>query len=60
MFSAAVYTVIVLALGCYLSDYLLSMRDDPAEPPRAKSPLPLIGHLLGLIKSGTLYFSQIR
>jgi hypothetical protein len=60
MLSTAVYTVIALVLGSYLSDYLLAIRDHPAEPPRAQSRFPLIGHLLGLIKFGTLYFSKSR
>ncbi|KAL4747285.1 hypothetical protein BDW72DRAFT_17898 [Aspergillus terricola var. indicus] len=45
----------VTALG-----YILSQRGlDPREPPEVHSKIPIIGHLLGLLRHGMGYFSQM-
>jgi hypothetical protein len=60
MLSIAIYVSVAFVTVCYFSDWLFSLWDDPTEPPRVKAVIPLIGHLLGLIKSGSSYFTQIR
>jgi hypothetical protein len=60
MFSTVVYASLAFISVCYLSDWLISLQDGPGEPPRARPRVPLIGHLLGLMKSGTSYFTQVR
>jgi hypothetical protein len=60
MLSTVVYASLAFISVCFLSDWLISLQDGPGEPPRARSKIPLIGHLLGLIKSGTAYFTQVR
>jgi len=49
-----------LVLLAYAVEYLFSFGDDPREPPRLRSKVPLIGHVLGLIKNGPSYHSQLR
>lgn len=34
-------------------------RLDPREPPAAKSTVPLLGHIFGLLRNGTAYFQQL-
>ena len=60
MFIATVYASVALITVCYLSDWLICLWDSPGTPPRAKSGIPLVGHLLGLIKSGTAYYTEVR
>ncbi|KAK4172380.1 cytochrome P450 [Triangularia setosa] len=52
-----IFGVISLA---YLAEYLLAWNDDPKEPTRLRSKIPLIGHLIGIITSGPSYHSVIR
>jgi hypothetical protein len=60
MIHELVYGFVGLVLLAYTAEYLLSLRDDPREPPRLQSKVPLIGHVLGLINSGPSYHSQLR
>jgi hypothetical protein len=60
MFSTIVYGVLALILACYFLEWAFSLRDEANEPPRAKSRIPLFGHILGLLRQGALYFFQVR
>jgi hypothetical protein len=60
MFQELAYKLIGLVLLAYAAEYLFSLRDDPREPPRLRPKVPLIGHVLGLIRSGPSYHSQLR
>ncbi|KAF7589270.1 hypothetical protein BBP40_004528 [Aspergillus hancockii] len=60
MIHELVYGFVGLVLFAYAAEYLFSLRDDPREPPRLRSKVPLIGHALGLMKSGPSYHSQLR
>ena len=60
MIHELVYGFVGLVLLAYAAEYLFSLRDDPQEPPRLQSKVPLIGHVLGLMKSGPSYHSQLR
>ncbi|KAH7123176.1 cytochrome P450 [Dactylonectria macrodidyma] len=50
----ALLGVVVLA---YALEWSLSLFDDPREPPRIVSCVPLIGHLLGMVRYGVSYFN---
>lgn len=54
------YGIAGLVLIAYALDFIFSLGDDPREPPRIRSKVPLIGHLLGLIQHGPTYYSQTR
>jgi hypothetical protein len=60
MLREAAYGVLALAGLIYSLDWLLSLLDDPKEPPRVNSKIPLIGHLIGMARNGNSYFSQTR
>ena len=49
-----------LLLLAYVADSLFSFRDDPREPPRVRSKIPLIGHVIGLMRHGPTYYKQMR
>ena len=55
---------IVLGGICYglLRLYLTYIRviHDEAEPPLVKQPFPIIGHLLGMLRDGSNYYTQVR
>jgi len=54
------YGIAGLVLLAYAVDFLFSLGDDPREPPRIRPKVPLIGHLLGIMGSGPVYYSQTR
>ncbi|KAH8892085.1 cytochrome P450 [Thozetella sp. PMI_491] len=54
-----VYGLISFVLLAYAAEYLLTLRDDPREPRRLSSRIPLVGHVLGFIQSGPSYHSQL-
>ncbi|KAI4734550.1 hypothetical protein E4T50_14918 [Aureobasidium sp. EXF-12298] len=49
-----------LALLAYAAEYLLGLTDKAQEPPRLRSNIPLIGHVLGIIRNGPSYHSRLR
>lgn len=53
--------VLVLAtLLIVASRTLLSARQDPREPPLIKPGIPIIGHILGIFRYGTQYYSMVN
>ncbi len=54
------YGIAGLVLLAYTVDFLFSLGDDPREPPRIRPKVPLVGHLLGIMGSGPVYYSQTR
>lgn len=54
------YCLLASALLAYAADYLLGLTDNVQEPPRLKSNIPLIGHILGIIRDGPSYHSRLR
>jgi hypothetical protein len=54
------YGIVALVLLAYTAEFVLSLRDDSKEPPRLRSKVPLIGHVLGIIRSGPSYHSQLK
>ena len=49
--------VVILAYGI---DYLFSRFDDPQEPRRVTPRLPVIGHMLGILRYGFNYYNITR
>jgi hypothetical protein len=60
MIREILYGVGGLVLFAYSVDLFLSFSDDPQEPRRLPSRLPLIGHLLGIMRLGPVYYNQMR
>ncbi|KAH8660631.1 cytochrome P450 [Xylariales sp. PMI_506] len=56
LFEAALGLTVVIILA-YGVDYIFSRFDDPQEPRRVGSTLPVIGHLIGILRHGFDYYS---
>lgn len=54
------YVAAGLLLLAYVVDFLFSLGDDPREPPRVSSKIPLIGHVVGLMRHGPTYYRRTR
>lgn len=54
------YYLLGLILLAYAAEYLLGLTDNAQEPPRLRSNIPLIGHVLGIIRNGPSYHSRLR
>jgi hypothetical protein len=52
---AVAFVTIVVALV----QRAFRVKHDPREPPVVSSSIPLIGHLLGMIKNGTNYIDML-
>lgn len=52
---------VVLALAIYLiRGYLMNSPHDPREPSLIPSPIPYVGHLVELLRTGSFYYTAIR
>lgn len=60
MFYAFVYGVLGLILLAYTVDLYFNIGDEPGEPSRVRSSVPLIGHVLGLMRDGPSYYQKTR
>ncbi|KAI1466290.1 cytochrome P450 [Daldinia caldariorum] len=58
MLRELIYCSIGLVLFAYALDYAFSFADDEREPKRISPKVPLIGHLLGMVKYGVVYFTN--
>ncbi|CAI6296420.1 unnamed protein product [Periconia digitata] len=59
--SSDLATVLALVIGAVaLISYFGSIRVDAREPPVIQPRIPIIGHLIGLLRNGPLYFNQVR
>lgn len=54
------YGIGALVVLAYAVDFFFSLQDAPNEPPRLRPKLPLIGHLVGLLQYGSVYYSMTR
>ncbi|KAI9903489.1 hypothetical protein N3K66_000018 [Trichothecium roseum] len=57
LYEICVGVIGVLAL-LYGVDFIIAHADDPREPPRLSSAVPLVGHLLGVLRHGPAYYTQ--
>ncbi|KAF4943229.1 hypothetical protein FSARC_14980, partial [Fusarium sarcochroum] len=55
MLREILYSLAGLILLAYGSEWVLSLFDDPREPKRLQSKIPLFGHLLGMIQYSSGY-----
>lgn len=59
LYEICVGVIGMLAL-LYGVDFIIAHADDPREPPRLSSAVPLVGHLLGVLRHGPAYYTQTR
>ena len=60
MLSALVAFAAALSACWYGLDYLYIPKHHPDEPPQLSSNIPYIGHIIGLLRHGALYFEITR
>jgi hypothetical protein len=48
-----------IAIGVLLSN-LLRVKIDPREPPIIHPTVPLLGHIIGLLKEGPRFFARVK
>ncbi|KAF3063880.1 Cholesterol 7-alpha-monooxygenase [Daldinia childiae] len=58
MLHELIYSSIGLVLLAYALDYAIGFTNDVREPKRVNPKVPLIGHLLGMVKYGGSYFTH--
>ncbi len=52
--------LIFVPVTCYfLLNWLLCLSQDPREPPLIRPGIPLIGHLVGMIRDGSAYYGKL-
>ncbi|KAH6893370.1 cytochrome P450 [Thelonectria olida] len=57
MLRETAYGLLGIAVLAYALEWSLSLFDDPREPPRLPSKVPLVGHLLGMLQNGVAYYN---
>jgi hypothetical protein len=50
----------VIVASIWLLDFILSPRLDPNEPPLIKPTIPLIGHIIGIIRHQNTYHRIVK
>lgn len=55
-----IYSVTGLVVLAYMVDFIFSVCDDPREPPRLRPKIPVIGHVIGLMRHGPSYSKITR
>lgn len=60
MLNEAVLTLTVVTILAYCLELFSRARDDPREPPRLTSTVPIIGHGLGFLRCGFDYYMQTK
>jgi hypothetical protein len=54
------YVILGLIVLAYGAEFVMSLTDDPREPPRVKTRIPLIGHIIGMVCEGKMYYNTLR
>lgn len=54
------YGLVGLVILAYTLEFSLGFFDDPREPPRVSPSIPIIGHVLGLVRHGAKYYTITR
>lgn len=52
--------VLSIIAACLLLWHRLRAQMDPLEPPQLKPRIPLVGHLIGMIRYHTVYLEMIK
>lgn len=58
--STSALLLVVVIIGYISLVYLFSPKYDLREPPVLPHWIPYVGHILGLIRNGPLYFESLR
>jgi hypothetical protein len=57
--STAIAALALVAGAAILLDHFLGFKPVANEPPVIKPTIPYVGHILGLIRHGTLYYKKL-
>ena len=60
MQTVLVLFVAVATAGYVLFNHFLAVTPDPREPPFVSSRIPVIGHIIGLIRYKGYYYNKLR
>ena len=52
--------VLFIAAVLLLAWHRLGVQMDPLEPPQLKPRIPLVGHLIGMIRYQSVYFEMLK
>ena len=58
--TTATATVLLLFVGAVFLLYSRLAVQDPREPPQAPTAIPIIGHVIGLVRHKFNYYVQLR
>lgn len=58
--STAIWVLAPMVLAYLLYLRFLRAKRDPREPPVISPTIPLIGHIIGLMRYGTDYYAMIK
>lgn len=56
----AMLVLTAIAVGIALLQRVLTPKMDPREPPLVPSKIPVVGHLISLIRQGQGYYGAIK
>lgn len=60
MLRELLYGLVGVVLLAYTLELTSALFDDPREPPRVSSRIPVIGNVLGLLRHGTKHYIATR
>jgi hypothetical protein len=60
MLHEASFVIAGVAILAYSLEFLFSHLDDPREPRRVASTIPVIGHIVGFLNRGFDYYGTTR
>jgi len=55
-----IFGLILIVILYATVQYFATRKFDPREPPIISSPLPYLGHILGMLQNGSKYHKMIR
>ena len=58
MIREILYGLLGLVFISYGAEWYFINKDDPREPPTVRSTIPFIGHLVGIIRHGSSYWTM--
>ncbi len=59
MLREVAYSLLGLVIFALALEWAWALFDAPGEPVRLRSKIPVVGHLLGILKHGTTYYNQV-
>lgn len=52
--------LVFLVAVCYAVSHILEARHDAREPPTLPSSIPVVGHVIGMLRKKARYYVQLR